>query len=297
MPHGFDTAILAGLGGMIGWGLADFFAKITIDRIGDTVSLVWAHVCGTLLLGVVFVAATMSGYPLALPTDFHTWFALAFFGALQGAVYLYAYRGFGKGQVAVLNPIFASFTGLVALVSIVWLGEKGSDALQPILLVIFLGVMLLATDFKALRQKGLHLAHVAGFREVALATLMATLWTVLWKLFITGGDWLADALIMYVWMTLTVLIYARYTKTKLRGVPARMWLFLLLIGISEVVAYAAISLGYATSSYTSIVALVSGAFSLPTILLAHYFLKERTSALQRAGMALVIIGVVLLPLV
>ena len=35
---------LAGLGGMMGWGLADFFAKKTIDEIGDVVSLVWAHV-------------------------------------------------------------------------------------------------------------------------------------------------------------------------------------------------------------------------------------------------------------
>jgi len=33
-------AVLAGLGGMFGWGFADFFAKKTIDEIGSVASLV-----------------------------------------------------------------------------------------------------------------------------------------------------------------------------------------------------------------------------------------------------------------
>src|SRR4051812_19318727 len=97
-------AVLAGLGGMIGWGLADFFAKKTIDTIGDVTSLVWAHICGTALFAVIVAYQLLAGHPVVLPQAPSEWVGLLFFGVLQGLVYLLVYRGFGKGQVAVLNP-------------------------------------------------------------------------------------------------------------------------------------------------------------------------------------------------
>jgi hypothetical protein len=47
MSNSLTAALVAGLGGMLGWGFADFFAKKTIDKIGDLPSLVWAHLFGT----------------------------------------------------------------------------------------------------------------------------------------------------------------------------------------------------------------------------------------------------------
>ena len=48
--------------------------------------------------------------------------ALAFFGSLQALVYFLLYKGFGKGQVSVLSPTFASFSGFVALASMAYRG-------------------------------------------------------------------------------------------------------------------------------------------------------------------------------
>src|SRR6266568_7031777 len=124
MQNELFVALVAGLGGMLGWGLADFFAKKTIDQLGDIVSLVWAHLFGTAAFIAIAVCQMAAGYkPIAIPTDSQTWVLLALFGALQAGVYLLVYRGFGKGQVALLNPIFASFSGLVAVLSIVAFGE------------------------------------------------------------------------------------------------------------------------------------------------------------------------------
>src|SRR5437016_946774 len=119
MSEELTIAISAGVGGMLGWGLADFFAKKTIDAIGDVVSLVWAHVFGT----AIFVAAALCqssvlGQRVTIPANPSTWTLLALFGALQAAVYLLVYRGFGKGQIALLAPVFASFSGLTALISV-----------------------------------------------------------------------------------------------------------------------------------------------------------------------------------
>ena len=68
----------------------------------------------------------------------------------------------------------------------------------------------------------------------------------------------------------------------------------MLIGCFEVGAYVLISLGYSLTTRTSVVALLSGAFSLPTIVLARAFLKERVTGLQTAGSAVVIFGIMLL---
>ncbi len=124
MEQGIRIAALAGLGGMFGWGVGDFFAKKTIDEIGDVTSLVLAHMFGTAFLLFVVGYAAMTGRPPVIPTDPADWGGVFFFGVLQAIVYLLVYRGFGKGQLALLNPIFASFSGLTALLSIVFLARS-----------------------------------------------------------------------------------------------------------------------------------------------------------------------------
>src|SRR4051794_12802773 len=48
-------AVAAGLSAMLGWGFADFFAKVTIDRIGSLAALVWAHLTGAVVITTVVV--------------------------------------------------------------------------------------------------------------------------------------------------------------------------------------------------------------------------------------------------
>lgn len=284
-------AVMAGLGGMLGWGLADLFAKKTIDEIGDIVTLVIAHIFGTACIVAIVVVAILHGHTFSLPHGAGTWAGLAFFGLLQGIVYLLVYIGFGKGQVAVLNPLFASFSGLVALFSTLFLGEALSGQLAMALVVIFIGIFLLNVDFAALREKRFSMTRVPGFRQVALATILAAIWTLGWNGFVSGNDWLTYSMLMYVFMTIALLGYAWTRKVKLEVGKAWTWKYLVLIGATEMTAYLAISWGYGATSLTSVVALLSGAFSLPTIILARAFLKERTTSLQLAASVIIVLGV------
>src|SRR5262245_7866014 len=118
------VAVLAGLGGMLGWGLADFFAKKTIDKVGDVVSLAWGHVFGTIALIITATYKWYESKPISLPSNLNSWFALLAFGVGQAVVYLLVYKGFGKGQVGILSPIFATFSGLTAILSIMILRER-----------------------------------------------------------------------------------------------------------------------------------------------------------------------------
>jgi drug/metabolite transporter (DMT)-like permease len=289
-------AIGTGLGGMLGWGFADFFAKKTIDRIGDVPTLVLSHLFGTLLFfSVALSLSQVRRQPLVIPDDIPTWVLLGFFGALQAAVYLLVYRGFAKGQVAVLNPLFASFSGLTAVISIVAFGEPVSAYRLLALSIVFGGILLTSIDVGALRQRHIRLAIIPGLKEVAIATVLAALWTILWDRFVGGRDWLSCALFMYAFMTAAVVVVARYQRLKLSVAAPSIWKFLILIGLCETGAYLAISLGYSQTSLTSVVALLSGAFSLPTILLARAFLRERTTKAQAAGSVTIIFGIALLP--
>src|SRR4051812_22535821 len=107
-------AILAGLGGMLGWGFADFCAKKTVDVIGAIKSLVWAHLFGTTLFIIIaLLQTTVLGSNLHFPSTASAWVGVVLFGVLQMIVYWLAYVAFEKGQLAVLNPVFASFPAFV----------------------------------------------------------------------------------------------------------------------------------------------------------------------------------------
>lgn len=290
-------AVIAGLTGMVGWGLADFFAKKTIDQVGDLVTLAWAHIYGVVLIcSLLYARTTLDHKVLSLPHDPAQLAGLAFFGALQACVYYYAYKAFGKGKIAILNPIFSSYSGFVVLLSVIIFGEALTGGQIVPLLIVFLGIVIMNTEKDSFKTKRLKLSKVAGLKEILIAVVGAAFWTVLWGHFVSGRDWLVYASIMYVAMSLTILGICIFQRAKLNVLNNYTWKYFFLIGFTEVIAYVGVSLGYSLSSHTSIVAVLSAAFSLPTFALAYLFLKERINAFQVVGAALVVAGVVLVSL-
>src|SRR5258708_4035731 len=227
MQQQLIVAVLAGLGGMIGWGLADFFAKKTIDKIGDIASLGWGHVCGTVaFFALLGYQLFINGKTVYIAASAYEWLGVVFFGALQAAVYFFVYKGFSKGQVGVLSPIFASFSGFVALFSVLIFGETVPSIFLLGLVPLFLGILFVNIDITALKSKKIALVATPGFKEVAIATALAVFWTLGWHKFITGKDWLLYAALMYAFMTLALLLYALLKKIDLRESESSVWKFL-----------------------------------------------------------------------
>ena len=290
-------AILAGLGGMLGWGFADFCAKKTIDEMGDIASLTWGHIFGTsILFTFVLYKVIFTGYVIIFPSSIDTWIILLFFGLLQAAVYFFLYKAFGKGQVSILSPIFATFSGITAVLSIIFFGEQVSQSLIFSLIIVFSGIILVNLDINFIKNRSILFSKVLGLREIVVATLLASLWTLLWGKFVNGQDWLLSTLLMYGFMTLAILVIAKYQKVNLFMKNKSILKFLLLIGLGEVVAYLAISFGYSNTAYISIIALLSSAFSLPVMILARIFLKEKITTIQTVGSIVIILGVMILSL-
>lgn len=291
------VAVVAGLSGMLGWGLADFFAKKTVDKIGDLATLAWAHVCGVTILGVLLIGRLISqGTVGNMPEGVREISRIAFFGALQAIVYYLAYRAFSKGKLAILNPIFSSYSGFVVAISVVVFGEILGVWQLAVLGLIFIGILIMSIDGESQSLKRLKLNKLPGVSEILLAVAGATLWTVLWGHFIIGKDWLLYASIMYLFMTIAIFIICAFHKTNLHIRDRSIWKFFLFIGIGEVIAYVGVSIGYSLTTHTSIVAVLGAAFSIPTLILAHIFLGERITNLQKIGVFLVVVGVSALPL-
>jgi drug/metabolite transporter (DMT)-like permease len=295
MYHDLFIAIVAGLGGMIGWGFSEFATKKSVDVVGTISSLVWAHIFGSMILFVLLLSRPFLAHNSAmLPATSEDWLALVFSGALQAVVYYFAYKAFEEGEVSILSPIFASFAGIVALLSLLLFGEALNIRLVPALVLIFMGTILINLDLKSLRAGQIRIKAVPGLKDIIIATILAAIWTLGWNEITKNKDWLVYTSFMFLFMTLSAYALAKLTSTNILKIKAGVWKFLWLIAIGEVVAYLAITYGYARTTHTSIVALLSGASSAVTIMLARVFLKEKMTRLQTVGSITVITGIVFL---
>lgn len=291
----FLIALLAGLGGMIGWGSADFFAKKTTDEIGSVQSLLWGHFFGTITFALMIGGRFLyNGEGLSFPTREFDWIALGFFGALQMIVYWFVYEAFGKGKLAVLNPIFASYSGLVALFALIFLGATINSTVGIALLVIFLGVIGLNLDIKGLRK--IKRVNQPGTKEIFIAVILAAVWTIMWDKFVNTREPLSSSLIMYFFMTVAAAVFGFIKRESISTIKRGTWKYLVGIGLGEALAYAAISWGYSSTNLTAVVALIAGAFSLPTLILARLFLKEKVPLSQTISALIIVSGIILLVL-
>jgi len=286
-------AILSGLGGMFGWGIADFLAKKTITTLGDVTTLFWCQFLGIFPLLALFLSA-----PSIPHIGYLELIWLAVLGIWSGLSYIPTYVAFGKGKVSLLSPLFACYAVVVTILSAILLHEAIPLGRQIAFGVVFFGVLLISGDSKSIlmlvgiaRVKS---EKVKGFKEILLAICLYSTWLIALDQLVNGKDWAPLLLIIRVFSAISLFGYAKATKRRLRVVDSALWKYLIFIGCFDVAAFACVSFGFSRTPFVSIVAMLSGAFSLPTIVLARIFLKERTTTVQTVGSLIVVVGVMLL---
>jgi drug/metabolite transporter (DMT)-like permease len=274
---------------MFGWGFADFFAKKTIDQIGDLTTLLWSQAVGVAPLVVVF-AITRNLPAMGWLEGVY----LVLFGITSALSYLPLYNGFGKGQLSLLSPIFASYAAVVVLISVFVFGESISAFVWIALAIVFAGVLVISTDPQALSKvfRGRNPTARAGVKEVVGALTVYSVWLVLLDRFLGHRDWVLFLLVIRTVSALTLVAYARITKREVAA-GAKMLPALSLIGVCDVGAYSAVAYGFSASSQTGVIAVLSSTFSLVTLALAYVFLRERITTLQKLSAAAILGGIAL----
>lgn len=289
MSSSISIAVLAGLGGMVGWGTADFFAKKTIDRIGDITSLFWGQLLGIIPLGVLFFATGRNLPQLSGREPIY----LLLLGVFSGLTYIPTYIAFGKGKLSLISPIFASYSAVVALLAAAILKEQLSLHQQYAIILVFVGIVLISTSpvdlFKLAKSRSKHKAD--GVPEILMAVVTYSFWLIGLDAFIKGKDWVPVLLVIRILSTLSLGIYAFATKRKLLFKNKSVWKYLPAIGLFDVGAFAAVSYGYSMTNHVAIITVLAATFSVPTIILAKLFLKEKITPLQTLSALTILVGV------
>lgn len=289
-------AIFAGLSGMLGWGLADFFAKKTVDKIGDIKTLFWAQIFGAIPILIILICSqepiNMSGFVFFL-------IFLFAIGDLSG--YLLFYRGLQKGMVSILSPIFAAQSGVAVLVSSFIFGETISQSRWLGLAIAFVGIILISFQPQE-SDKFSAWKLIKGLPEVLAGMLIFGFFFPCWDWFLEyqGQGWIVPAAFQRIFL-ITIFLSAICIFTLLKRSPItlrpkenKIWVWLILIGLFDALAALVTTWGYKFTTITSVVVVLSGAFPLPTVILARIFLKEKLTKNQTIGIAAVIAGLIVL---
>lgn len=291
-------AITAGLGGMFGWGLADFFAKKTVGKIDATRTLLWMQFFGIIPLCIYLIF----NWELARITPPIIFFLLLL-GIGNVSAYLLFYRGLEKGLVSILSPVFASQAAVAVLVSAFFFKETIEPVRWIGLTCSFLGIVMVSFQFQGLKElSGKKLTK--GLPEVLAGMLIFGFFFPVWDWFLKyqGQGWVLSTItlriIAMVFLTILIYIVARRKKIqpKIKPEEKNVWTWLILIGLFDALASLFAAWGYRFTTMTSVVIIFSAAFPLPTIILARIFLKEKLALNQVIGVAAIVGGLIILAL-
>jgi drug/metabolite transporter (DMT)-like permease len=292
----FLIAFLGGSLGMVGYGSADFLAKKVIAALGVPRTLFLTQLITSLLLCLFLFGD--SGLP-----EFSTinllW--LAGFSLFDSAGYLCLYRAFQVGKVSIVSPVASSFTILTALVSHFAFAERFSGLKIGCLALVISGIMLVAVDPEEIRGKGNNEKLSRGVGMALCVALIFGFFYPFWDDFISVPGYIVWVILQRVVVVLFLGGYLLLSAGRKRVSPApgggALLLLVPFIAVGETLARFGNSWAlHATTGRTSLITALTALFPLVTLLLAHFFLKERLKRLQYCGVFLIVAGLALAPL-
>lgn len=292
MNIGLLIAILGGLGAMLGWGISDFFAKKSVDKVGYLVSLFWMQTFGLLpLLIYLLFKFDLSNFSFnQIPT-------VILLGLIDIIGYLMFYKALEKGKVSIVSPITASYSAFSVLISALAFHELITGKMFLILGIVIVGILLTSVDLQELRNEGFNKNDLKGIPEALIGVALFSIWFPLWDNFVSGGNWLILLILLRLVSSLFLLglIKKNNSTIKIKDLNVVKWLT--VIGLLDAIAYITLTWSYSVSSYTSIISVLSATFSLPTLIMARFFLKEKIKPNQIGGIFLILLGLALIGLV
>ena len=270
------AAVLALLSSLF-WGTGDFIAGL-LSRKRSAYAVVGASQLVGLVLMIVIVVVTAEwkiGWG-----NYVWWAGLAAVAGVGGLVMFYL--ALASGRMGVVSPI-AALGVLVPLAVGLVSGESPSSIQLLGIVIAVIGVVL---------ASGPEVRGAAGLRPVVLA-LAAAAGFGFFYVFIAAGSQESPTMVMFaerIWASLFVLgaiLLTRNTGDLQRKDAAPV----LAVGTLDIMANLSYALA-AESGLLSIVSVLGSLYPVVTVLLAWAILRERLSAVQYAGVAVAMVGVV-----
>lgn len=281
-------SIALALASAISWGTGDFLGGLKTRRFAVPLVLVGTSTGGVLL---ALAMSLVSSQEIPPAGDL-------LLGAISGAIGLVAlgafYQALAIGTMSIVAPVSASGTAI----PVIW-GIANGESLSALayggLVAVVLGVMIASREQDAAHEgqpvalnhrASILLALVAAVGFGAIYVLIAEAATVseFWPIVALKGTSL---------LLVGILVVVAGSRIKGERPSGNAWLPLLVVGMLDVTANA--TYAFATKEGpVAISAVVASMFPITTVILAHIFLGERIAPSQKAGVALALVGVVVL---
>jgi len=272
-------SIACGLLTASGFGIADFVAKLSTDRVGFLRTAFFVQ-----LIGSFFVL------PFALPDAYRVlinpWITLAaiLLGVVNVVGTLFLYKGFEVGRLSIVSPIASTAPLVGILLAVTFLGEIVTKEL-----LIGIGLVMFGVILVSFQTNGGNTS-----KQVARGTAYAVGFMFFGGLLLFGLKPVTSVLGVFLpvlimrWVGIPVLAIP-FLATQSRG-QSRAFRLVIPVAFFDTFANVAYTVGVSVGTVT-IVSPLGGMFSSVTVLLAWAFLKERPSRHQIVGFAAILIGV------
>jgi len=280
----FIMGFILGVVAMLTLGVQSYIMAKSSRRLGPLRTSLWYQ---AISLGVLLLLSLLLFRYGGM--TWWTFLTLILAGIVSISGILAFMKGLQVGHVSLVVTVASAWGAVTAVLGVLLLGESMTLLQAAFVALIVMGTVLASFDAgtaagKGGKAKGLGYAIIALFSWGAYYFLLSFL--------VKALNWFSVTLFI---TAITVLFLAVYgTATRKRMMTGRSGMGLLLaMGVLNVIALFAYNLGV-TLSYTAIVAPINAASPLVTIILAYALLKERLVPNQKIGVAMVLLGIVLL---
>jgi transporter family protein len=280
-------SILAGLGGMFGWGLYDFFGGLYSKRLGNFKTFFWSQLAGLVFATLLIFAFTIN---LNIPTSLVILIPVA--SILYAAAYLLFFKGFELGNVSIISATMNLWAVFTMVFAFIFLGQRLSTFQFLGVLLIIAGVSFVSLKWSDIKDQNINL--FAGIKETILAALLFGIFWNLSEMISEQIGWLSTTFFVKIGIVLFMLFFSLLVNRGLSVAKTspKIIIMILLAGVLEAAAVAIVNWGL-TIGDAILVTPIASALSIVTITMAIIFLKEKITKLQGFGMIIVITGIVL----
>lgn len=284
--------ILAAIVCMFSFGLVNVLTKKPAEHFGAMQATVLRQV---VLLPILFIV-------LVLTWERHT-FNIPYM-VLAAIIASFSYFGLyfftialTQGKVGVVVPLSSGRVFVTTVIAIVFLNDSLNSAQFAAMLVLLMGISLISLNLAELKQ----LKTGAGESGISYALLAVLFWGVTFALFSIPiakiGAYLFTFILELSVFTMATLqtVFMREKLPSLNAFQGKFTLMLVLMGITGAAGSLFLNIGYDLGSI-SIVTAISSASPIVSLLYATTVFKEKLSIQQYLAIALIMFGVITLPL-
>ena len=283
-----SLAVLFGMMVLVCYGVQDFLVAIVSRKIGIFRNSFWYL---SIQLALLIVLALFWYSPIYMSAAIIGLIILT--GLLWAAGLILFTRSLIEGNISVVVAITSAWGAVTAILGIIFFHESLSGLQAFYISLVILGTILLSFDLNGF------LRGIKGVKKVGMSYALPAmviygvtffLSSVLAKLL----GWFDATLFITPPIVIFMFIYGMIRKESLK-VSISQLPSLALMGCLGLIGFFAYNIG-TEYNFTSIVAPISAASPLITVILATVIVREKLSGNQFVGIALVIMGLALLAL-